>query len=118
MKHLHLLFVALALLSFLGRVALTRFRPELMQLKWINIAPHIISTLLLLSGILLTVEGGWLAGDYTWIEAKVIALFGFIGLGIMTLKRTDNKRWIAFGGALLCFAYILKVAITKNASFF
>jgi uncharacterized membrane protein SirB2 len=45
-------------------------------------------------------------------------LFGFIGLGIMTLKRTDNKRWIAFGGALLCFAYILKVAITKNGSLF
>jgi uncharacterized membrane protein SirB2 len=66
----------------------------------------------------LTVKGGWLAGDYTWIQAKVIALFGFIGLGIMTLKRTDNKRWIAFGGALLCFAYILKVAITKNASLF
>ena len=118
MKHLHLLFVALALISFLGRVALTRFRPVFMQLKWINIATHIISTLLLLSGIFLTIQGGWLAGDYGWIEAKVIALFGFIGLGIMTLKRTDEKRWIAFGGAMLCFIYIVKVAITKSAAFF
>ncbi|MDQ5939729.1 MAG: hypothetical protein QG557_677, partial [Pseudomonadota bacterium] len=49
---------------------------------------------------------------------KVIALFGFIGLGIMTLKRTDEKRWIAFGGAMLCFIYIVKVAITKSAAFF
>ena len=62
MKHLHLLFVALALISFLGRVALTRFRPEWMQLKWINIAPHIISSLLLLSGILVTVQGGVASG--------------------------------------------------------
>jgi steroid 5-alpha reductase family enzyme len=57
-------------LTSLPTFALTRFRPELMLLKWINIAPHIISTLLLLSGILLTVKGGWLAGDYTWIEIE------------------------------------------------
>mgnify|MGYP006265556837 CR=1 FL=1 len=118
MKHLHLLFVALALISFLGRVALTRFRPELMQRKWINIAPHIISSLLLLTGITLTMQGGWLAGDYGWIEAKIFGLLGFIALGIVTLKRTDEKRWVAFGGAMLCFTYIVKVAITKSATFF
>ncbi len=118
MKHLHLFFVTLVLISFLGRVALSYARPEILQRKWLTIAPHIISSLLLISGILLTVEGGWLAGNYDWILAKIGALCGFIALGIVTLKRTDEKRWLAFGGAMLCFFYIINVAMTKSVGFF
>lgn len=111
MKHLHLLFVALALVSFLGRFALSQYRPEMLQLKWMNILPHVISTLLLLTGISLAFS---YPGDHGWIVAKVVALFGFIGFGIMALKLKDEKRWYAFGGALLMFAYIAKVAVTKS----
>lgn len=111
MKSLHLLFVVLALASFLGRVALSQFRPEMMQLKWVNIAPHVISSLLLLTGVGLAFS---YPGDHGWIIAKIVAMIGFIVLGIMTLKRTDVTRWYAFGGAMLLFAYIIKVAVTKN----
>jgi len=111
MKHLHLLFVALALVSFLGRFALSQYRPEMLKMKWMNIAPHVVSSLLLLTGISLAFS---YPGDYGWIVAKVVALLGFIGLGIMALKLTDEKRWYAFGGALLMFAYIAKVAVTKS----
>lgn len=111
MKSLHLLFVVLSLVSFLGRVALSQFRPEMMQLKWVNIAPHVISSFLLLTGVSLAFD---YPGDHGWIIAKLVALIGFIVLGIMTLKRTDITRWYAFGGAMLLFAYILKVAVTKT----
>lgn len=111
MKTLHLLFVVLSLASFLGRVALSQFRPEVLQLKWVNIAPHVISGLLLLTGVSLAFD---YPGDHGWIAAKLVALIGYVGLGIMTLKRTDITRWYAFGGALLLFAYIAKVAVTKS----
>lgn len=111
MKSLHLLFVVLSLGSFLGRVALVQFRPEMLELKWVKIAPHILSSFLLLTGFSLAFS---YPGDHGWIAAKLIALIGFIGLGILTLKRTDITRWYAFGGALLLFAYIMKVAITKT----
>jgi uncharacterized membrane protein SirB2 len=111
MKSLHLLFVVLSLGSFLGRVALAQFRPELLQLKWVNIAPHVISGFLLLTGFSLAFS---YPGDHGWIAAKLVALIGYVGLGILTLKRTDVTRWYAFGGALLLFVYIAKVAVTKT----
>lgn len=111
MKMLHLLFVVLSLGSFLGRVALSQYRPEMLQLKWVNIAPHVINGLLLLTGFSLAFS---YVGDHGWIAAKLVALLGYVGLGVMTLKRTDVTRWYAFGGALLFFAYIAKVAVTKS----
>ena len=111
MKSLHLLFIVLSLSSFLGRVALAQFRPELLELKWIKIVPHVLNAFLLLTGFSLAFN---YVGDHDWIAAKLIALIGYVGLGVLTLKRTDMMRWCAFGGALLLFAYILKVAVTKT----
>jgi uncharacterized membrane protein SirB2 len=111
MKSLHLLFVILSFSSFLGRVALAQFRPEMLELKWVKIAPHVLNGFLLLTGFSLAFD---YPGDHGWITAKLVALIGYIGLGILTLKRTDITRWYAFGGALLLFIYIAKVAITKT----
>jgi uncharacterized membrane protein SirB2 len=114
MKHLHLLFIALSLASFLGRVALTKFRPEMMQLKWVNIAPHAINGVVILTGLSLVFQGHWLDGQFGWIVAKIVALLGYVALGVMALKLPDEKCWYAFGGALLVFMYIAKVAVTKS----
>jgi uncharacterized membrane protein SirB2 len=111
MKSLHLLFVVLSLGSFLGRVALAQFRPEMLELKWVKISPHILNGFLLLTGFSLAFS---YPGDHGWIAAKLVALIGYIGLGVLTLKRTDITRWYAFGGALLLFVYIAKVAVTKT----
>ena len=118
LKHLHLTFVALSLISFLGRVALTQFRPEMMQLKWVNLVPHILNGFLLLTGFSLVIQGDWLSGEFAWIVAKLFALAGFVVLGIITLKSDSEKRWYAFGGALLCFIYMAKVAVSKSVLFF
>ena len=114
MKHLHLLFIAISLISFLGRVAVMQFRPEMMKLKWVNITPHAINTVVILTGVSLVLQGHWLEGEFGWIVAKILALFGYVGLGMMTIKCADEKRWYAFGGALLLFMYIVKVAVTKS----
>jgi uncharacterized membrane protein SirB2 len=117
-KHLHLTFVLLSLLSFVGRVVLAQIRPAILQQKAMKIAPHVINTILLLSGMTLVFQGSWLSGEYAWIIAKIVVLFGYVGLGILTFRLEGQQRWQAFGGAMLCFIYIAMAAVTKHVFLF
>jgi uncharacterized membrane protein SirB2 len=117
-KTIHLAFVALSLFSFVGRVALSEFKHEMLKQKAVNIAPHVINTILLLSGIVLVFQGSWLSAENGWIIGKIIGLLGYIGLGIVVMHNQGTTRWLAFAGALACFAYIGVVAVTKDAWFF
>lgn len=116
-KHLHLLFVALVVISFFGRVYLVQFKPALLANKWIKIAPHVLATLLLLTGIGLVFEGHWLEASYGWIVAKFVLMLAFIGFGLLTMKMQGEKRWYAFGAAVFCLLYIFKLAFTKQLVF-
>ena len=117
-KIFHLTFILLSIVSFVGRVILSETHPTLLKQKMVKIAPHVINSLLLLSGITLVFQGGWLSTDYGWIIAKIIALLGYIGLGMVVIYNRGTTRWLAFVGAMACFVYIGIVAVTKNAFFF
>ncbi|MDD5323031.1 MAG: SirB2 family protein [Methylococcales bacterium] len=117
-KMFHLTFVLLSIFSFVGRVILSETHPAILKQKLFKITPHIIDTLLLLSGIALVFQGGWLYANYGWIIAKIAALFGYIGLGVVVMHNRGTIRWLAFIGAMACFVYIGIVAVTKNALFF
>lgn len=118
MKHLHLLFVALVITSFIWRVYLAEKKPEMLAQKWLKILPHALAAGLLLSGIVLVIQGNWLSGDYGWIVGKVFLMFAFIGLGLFTMREQGKRRWIALAGALYCFAYIVSLAVTKQIHLF
>ena len=51
-----------------------------------------------------------------WLTAKVFGLIAYIVLGTIALKRgrTPGIRTAAFCGALLVFAYIVAVAMSKS----
>lgn len=117
-KIFHLAFVLLSLASFVGRVTLSEVNPDMLKQKAFKIAPHVIDTLLLLSGIILVFQGAWLSVEHGWITGKIIGLLGYIGLGVVAMRNQGSARWLAFAGALACFAYIGIVAVTKNAWFF
>ncbi len=117
-KIFHLTFILLSISSFVGRIILSETHPAILKQKALKIAPHVIDTLLLVSGITLVFQGGWLATEYGWIIAKIIALLGYIGLGVVAMHNRGTVRWAAFVGAMACFAYIGIVAVTKNAFFF
>ena len=118
LKIFHLTFIMLSLFSFIGRVLLSETRPEILKQKALKIAPHVIDTLLLVSGIALVIQGQWLSAEYGWIVAKIIALLGYIALGVVVMRNRGTERWLAFAGAMACFAYIGIVAVSKNAAFF
>ncbi len=114
LKHIHMLFALLVLISFIGRVALQQFKPESLQNKLIKIGPHVIATLLLVSGFVLVFQGNWAEGDMGWIYSKLILVVVFIGLGIYTMKAEGMHKWLAAAGALASIVYIFAIAFSKQ----
>ena len=117
-KYIHMLLVVLSFAGFAGRVIVAEINPHVFKQKWIRILPHVIDTLLLLSGIALVFIGSWFSADYGWIIAKFIALLFYIGLGMLAIRSQGKIRWLAFTGAILCFLYIARVAVSKLPWFF
>lgn len=80
--------------------------------------PHLVDTVLLGSAIALawTLHLNPLATP--WLAAKIAGLLAYIGLGMVALKpgRPRALRAAAWVAALLCFAQIVAVALTKQAS--
>lgn len=115
LKHLHLTFVTLSLIFFVLRGIWLFLNSSLLAKKWAKILPHVISTLLLLSGVVLAVHLGLSPGSQPWLLAKIIALIVYIGLGVATFKVSNSNLsktlWVS---ALVVFAYMVSVAITKN----
>lgn len=114
MKELHILFIISSLASFIGRVILSEFKPELLQAKIYKILPHILDTLLLVSGIALVFQESWLSGEYGWIISKLVILLTYIIFGVLCMRAHGPKRWLFFVAALASFAYIFIIAITKH----
>lgn len=117
-KSIHIVLALTSFFGFITRVVLSEVNSEFLQHKWLKISPHVIDTLLLVSGITLVFQGNWLAGEYGWLTAKIIALLGYIGLGVLVMHRRGTVRWIALAGSVTCYTYILMVAISKNPFIF
>lgn len=117
-KHIHMLLVLVSFAGFASRVILAEIHPHAFKQKWIRILPHIVDTLLLISGVALVFIGNWLSSDYGWIIAKFIALLVYIGLGVLAIRSHGKIRWLAFTGAVLSFLYIARVAVSKQIVFF
>jgi len=77
---------------------------------------HVIDTVLLASALVMVVWSHQYPFAQNWLTAKLFALIVYIGLGTVALKRGNTKRVraAAFIGALLVFAYIVKVAVTRQ----
>lgn len=114
MKHLHLLFVVLTISSFVIRIFMAEFKPAVLQIKALKILPHVIDTVLLLSGVALVIQGNWLSGEFGWIISKVVLLVAYVGLGVVAMRSSGVKRWIAFVGAIAAFITIGLIAVTKH----
>ena len=116
LKHTHLTAVALSFsLFFLRGLWMLADSPQL-QKRWVKIVPHVIDTILLASAIALAVVIHQYPFVHPWLTAKLVALVVYIGLGTIAIKRGRSKsvRVIAWAGALLTFAYIVAVALTRN----
>jgi uncharacterized membrane protein SirB2 len=115
-KAIHITCVAASGSFFLLRGIWMWRDAALLQRPWVKIAPHLIDTLLLASAVLLAVMSGQYPIAQAWLSAKVLALLLYIVLGAIALKRGKTKtvRITAFIAALVVFAYIVSVAVSKH----
>jgi uncharacterized membrane protein SirB2 len=114
-KTVHAGAAALSLSLFALRGAWMLRAPERLRRRWVRIVPHVIDTLLLASALWLAWQIG-AEGTRGWLWAKVVALVAYIAFGSLALKRgrTRGMRIAAFAAALVAFAYIVSVALTKS----
>lgn len=115
LKHLHLTFVALSILLFFIRGIWLFTKSDMLTRKWVKILPHIVSTFLLVSGIVLAMHLSMAPGSQPWLMAKIVALIAYIALGVAAFKtRNATASKILWIAALVVFVYIVSVAMTKN----
>lgn len=116
---LKLLHAALALVSVLWfaarglAVLVADFRPS--ARLW-RAGPHLVDTLLLVSGIWLALLAGWMPFVHPWLGTKLGLLVVYIGLAWVALKPWLDRRlrWSMFFAALGVFAWMMGVAFTKS----
>lgn len=116
LKHFHMTCAALSGSFFLVRGIWMLRESAMLQQRWVKVLPHIVDTLLLASAIGLAIWSAQYPFVQSWLTAKVIALIAYIVLGTIAIKRGKTKtiRAGAFIAALLVFAYIVAVAVTKH----
>ena len=115
LKHLHMLCAAISIIGFIVRGAMLIQGSRLLQKKFVRIDTHIVDTVLLLTAIGLAVSIQQYPFASDWLTAKLIGLFVYIGLGVLTLRiaKTQTIRVIAYFAAIAVFFYIGNVAFAK-----
>ena len=115
-KAVHQVAVLLSVSGFFARGA-----GSLMGAAWVRgrvakTLPHGVDTVLLLSAVLLAWMLRLSPGATPWLAAKIIGLVVYIGLGMLALRpgRPVRVRALAWIAALLTFAWIVSVALTKS----
>ena len=78
--------------------------------------PHAVDSALLLSAVVLAWQLGLNPLRTPWLAAKITGLLLYIGFGMLALRpgRPLRLRIAAWLAALLCFGWIVSVALSKN----
>jgi len=116
LRSLHLACVTLTLGGILLRGGWMLASSPLLEHRLTRILPHLVDTLLLLSGAGLAVLTSQYPLAQPWLTAKLLALLVYVLLGTVALKRGRTKavRGLALTFALVCLGYILGTALTRN----
>ena len=116
LKNIHVTCVVLSLSGFFARGVLMLVESPLLKAPWVRITPHAVDTVLLASAIALAATIQQYPGFHGWLTAKVIGLIVYIVLGVVALKRGKTRavRIAAWIAALVVFAYVVSVAMTKH----
>jgi len=116
LKIVHTLAAITTISGFMLRGYWMMTDSDRLQHKATRVAPHIIDTVFLLSGIAMV----WMLAlnplRQSWLLAKFTGLIVYVVLGTIAIKRgrTKQVRIIAFAAAISVFAYIVGVALSKS----
>jgi uncharacterized membrane protein SirB2 len=116
LKYFHMSCAALSGGFFMLRGSWMLMGSPMLVRRWVKTLPHLVDTLLLASALGLAGWSHQYPGRFSWLTAKVLALVAYIVLGSVALKYGPSLRVRAAAllAALMVFAYIVTVAITRN----
>jgi uncharacterized membrane protein SirB2 len=116
LKGIHVSCVAASYALFLLRGVWMIRAAAVLRLRWVRIAPHVVDTILLASGIALAVMLRQYPLAAAWLTAKIVALLLYIMLGMIALRwgSTLPVRVTAWISAQATFLYIVAVALTHD----
>lgn len=115
-KLIHITMVATTAGFFALRFFWMITRPALLQKIWVKRLPVAVDTTLLISGITMATMSHQYPLAQSWLTAKICALFAYIILGSIALKRGSTKQIRIVAGilALMSVFYIIIVALNRN----
>ena len=116
MKSLHSYLALISISGLMLRGYWMWIESDLLQHRLVRILPHIVDTLFLLLGLALAHRIFQYPFTHDWMTAKLVGLVVYIILGAIALKRgkTRQIRGLTFLAALLVFAWVVSVAISKS----
>jgi uncharacterized membrane protein SirB2 len=88
-KNLHLLTISLSITLFVLRFFWKWAGSAMMQKRWVKVVPHVVDTLLLLSGISLIFITHFypFSPQGTWLTEKLFGVIIYIALGFVALSK-------------------------------
>ena len=115
-KSIHIGLAILSISGFVLRGTWMFGRSANLELAIVRIAPHVIDTAFLITGIWLVFLLQLNVAQQSWLIAKFVALILYIVLGAIALRRgrTMRIRTAAFVSALSTYLFIVGVALHKS----
>ncbi|MCP4301327.1 MAG: SirB2 family protein [Gammaproteobacteria bacterium] len=115
-KNLHTLAAMVTITGFILRGYWMMTGSSKLRHRITRIAPHVVDTVFLLSGIAMLAMLSLNPLSQSWLLAKFAGLIIYILLGAVAVRRglTLQIRTVAFVAALSVFAYIVGVALSKS----
>ena len=116
LKQVHIGFALLSIAGFVlrwnGLMKQARFSSH----RLTKTAPHVIDTLFLASGLMLTFTIGQYPLSTGWLTSKIAGLLAYILLGMAAMSEKFSRagRSVAFLAALLTYTWIISVARLKS----
>jgi len=116
LKYFHTAFAILTITGFLLRGYWMITASDLRLNRATRVAPHVIDTLFLATGIALIYVLNLAPMQHNWLLAKFAGLIAYVSLGMVAMRfgRTPAIRTLAFVAAVAAFAYIAGVALSKS----
>lgn len=117
LKTIHMCCALTSFTGFLFRSYLMVIDSKLLNHKLVQVTPHIIDTVFLLSGFSMAFMLNMGLFAQGWLTMKIFLLmFYLFFVGIcLSRGRTKRVRIIAFFLAVITFGYIVGIAVNKTA---
>ncbi|NVK23099.1 MAG: SirB2 family protein [Kangiellaceae bacterium] len=114
LKHIHMTLAIITLIGFLLRSFWMFTNNQLLEKRFVKVAPHIIDTLLLASGITFMIMTHQYPPTFSWLTVKILLIIAYIIFALKMFRaETKNAKTVLFLLAIGSFAAILYIARMK-----